>query len=88
MSMQADGLAWVTDADNNDWAENVAAQFRVHRTDENEIVVETHLWADGEYDESTAASIYLTLGEASRLAHLLGVAVLAHEAAAHEAAKL
>ena len=88
MTMQVDALAWVSDAENNDWAENVAAEVQVNRTDENEVSVEIHLWKEGEYDTSPAATAYLTLGEASRFAHLLGVAVLAHEAAAHEAAKL
>lgn len=66
------------------WAEGEAARAEVQRTDENEVRIGL-LLRDSESDDAT---IYLTVAEASRLAHMLGIAVLANEAAAHEAASL
>lgn len=80
------GRAWITTDDDSDetfWAEDESCVAEVQRTDENEV----HIAIRVRGDETDDASLYLTLAEASRLAHMLGIAVLAHEAAAHEAAK-
>jgi len=77
------GTAWVSDGDDY-WAENAACDVEVQRTDDNEVRLGVQLTGRDFGDEAT---VYLTLGEASRLAHMLGIYVLAHEAAAHEATK-
>jgi hypothetical protein len=77
------GTAWISDNGDEYWAENEACTVEVQRTDENELRLGVQLHES----ESDDVTVYLTLGEASRLAHMLGIYVLAHEAAAHEATK-
>lgn len=78
------GIAYVGDEDGDEyWAEHVACELEVQRTDENEVRLGVIL----NPGESDTATVYLTLAEASRLAHMLGIYVLANEAAAHEATK-
>lgn len=80
--MIVNGVAWIGDGEEDYWAQQEACRVEVQRTDDNEIRLGVQL--DGDTDDAT---IYLTLGEASRLAHMLGIYVLAHEASAHEATK-
>lgn len=77
------GTAWVADEGDSYWAEGEACDLEVQRTDDNEIRLGIRL-GDSESDDAT---VYLTVAEASRLAHILGIYALAHEAAAHEATK-
>lgn len=80
--MIAQGTAWLMDGEET-LAEHESCQVEVQRTDDNEIRLGVKL-GGADYDSAT---VYLTLAEASRLAHMLGIYVLAHEAAAHEATK-
>lgn len=83
--LDAQALAYIGTRDGGEyWAEGEACRVEVQRTDENEIRVGVQL-RESETDDAT---LYLTVSEASRLAHMLGIMVLANEAAAHEAAKL
>jgi hypothetical protein len=77
------GTAWIGDGGDEYWAQNQSGVAEVQRSDENEVHIGVRV-GDSESDD---ASLYLTVAEASRLAHMLGIACLAHEAAAHEAAK-
>lgn len=85
--LKVDGRAWMdTSPPNEDYEyENAACLVIVERTDENEIRLGISLYESDDIDNAT---VYMTLSEASRLSHMLGLAVLANEAAAHEAAKL
>lgn len=78
------GTAYISAKEGEYWAEKEAANLEVQRTDENEVRIGLLLSGSG-YDDAT---FYLTVAEASRLSHMLGVAVLENEAAAHEAASL
>lgn len=78
------GAVWISDG-NAEWlVEHESASLQVQRTDANEVRLGVQLKAS----DSDDVSFYLTLAEASRLAHMLGAVVLADEAAAHEAAHL
>lgn len=84
--LQANARAWISD--NNEegtyWAENLTVRVEIQRTDENEVRIGVQTY-EADTDDVT---LYFTVAEASRLAHMLGIAVLANEAAAHEAASL
>lgn len=70
--------AWLEDEAD----QGVPTKLDIQRTDVDEVRLGLH-----QPDEFDDATIYLTLAEASRLAHALGIAVLANEVSAHEAAK-
>jgi len=80
MSQQAiltiEVVAWLNEDDGE------PSLLDVQRTDIDEVRLGLH-----SLDEFDDATIYLTLEAASRLAHALGIAVLANEVSAHEAAK-
>jgi hypothetical protein len=78
------GKTYISDNEDGYWAESEACNVEVQRTDENEVRLGVLLTGS----ETDDVSIYLTVAEASRLAHMLGIAVLANESAAHEAAAL
>lgn len=83
--MTVTGTAWITDEGRDTyWLENGAVVAEVQRTDSNEV----RIGIKGFDAESDDVTLYMTVAEASRLAHMLGIAVLANEAAAHEAASL
>lgn len=87
--MDVTGTTYISNGESGDpgdnyWAEAEACRAEVQRTDDNEVRVGI-LLRESESDDVT---LYLTVAEAGRLAHMLGIAVLANEAAAHEAAKL
>ena len=77
------GTAYISDNDGAYWVENAACTVEAQRTDDNEIRLGIQLH-ESDTDDAT---VYLTVAEASRLAHILGIYILAHEAAAHEATK-
>ncbi len=83
--LTAEARAWLNLTDEGNFKdEDAAVRVEVQRTDDNEVRIGIVLrGSDGD-----DATLYLTVAEAGRLAHLLGVAVLANEAAAHEAAAL
>lgn len=84
--LSAEARAWLNlDQEGDFQYEDAAARLEVQRTDDNEVRIGVQLRGEEGNDEAT---IYLTVSEAGRLAHMLGVAVLANEAAAHEAASL
>jgi hypothetical protein len=67
------GIAYIDSAEPDVYrAEGEAARLGVERSDANEVRLGIQL-KDSESDDAT---FYLTVAEASRLAHVLGVAVL------------
>ena len=73
MNLEVQGIAYIGDEEGDEyWAEHVLCTAQVERTDENEIRVGIAL----NPGESDSATLYLTLAEASRLSHMLGLAVL------------
>lgn len=83
--LSAEARVWIGMTEEGDFErEDASCRVEVQRTDDNEVRLGVQL-RGSDTDEAT---VYLTLAEASRLAHMLGIAVLANEAAAHEAASL
>lgn len=73
MDLQVVGIAYIGEEESDEyWAEHVTCTAEVERTDENEIRLGIAL----NPGESDSATLYLTLAEASRLSHMLGLAVL------------
>jgi len=73
MNLEVQGVAYIGDEQGDEyWAEHVHCTAEVERTDENEIRLGIAL----NPGESDSATLYLTLAEASRLSHMLGLAVL------------
>jgi len=67
------GTAWIGSNNEDDyWAEGEACSLEVQRTDENEIRIGVQLHES----DSDDATVYLTDGEAARLAHMLGAVIL------------
>lgn len=85
--LKTEARVWMIQTDEGNYeVENESCIVEVQRTDENEVRIGITLYSDPGSDDD--ATIYLTVAEAGRLAHMLGIAVLANEAAAHEAASL
>lgn len=82
--MNITGTAYLN-YDGDAWEHELASvTVEVQRTDENEVRLGVLLRRASDSDDNT---IYLSIiGEPSWLAHMLGIAVLANEAAAHGAA--
>lgn len=79
--LKVDCRMWATDGEEVLYDDR-PAELEVQRTDLDEIRVGVVL-VGNEGDDLT---VYLTVEQASRLAHMLSTAVLANEAAAHEGA--
>lgn len=80
--MFVQGTAWITDPETGEPSiEGEACTAEAERTDSNEVRLGIRI--GGSATNGDDVTLYVTVAEASGLAHMLGVACLAHEAAAH-----